>query len=255
MKRFVLFLSFMAVLFVPGMLLAQEATVSDIEAAIMQEDYKKANDLSKLVLQAKTGQNKDAQVEYYLGLSYLRLGEYRAAYDTFKNAAEDASAVELYEKSIIGVVDSLYMQGYYEKALKEATSLMGKHPRSEIMGLIYLKIARSNLKLARWGKARDFLQKIISEYPETFESRIARQLLEEKQYYTVQVGAFIEQARAEKLVKELIAREQYAYIIETKAPDGRKFFRVRVGQMTALKDAKSLETQLSGLGYPTLIYP
>ncbi|MBF0331689.1 MAG: SPOR domain-containing protein [Candidatus Omnitrophica bacterium] len=255
MKRFILFVTLMVALAMPGKLFALEISTSDIESAIMQEDYKKANDLAKVILQSKTGNATDALVEYYLGLSSLRLGEYRAAYDTFRKAADDAKAADLYEKSIVGVVDSLYMQGYYDKALKEATSLMSKHPHSEMMSLIYLKVARSNLKLTRWGKARDFLQKIISEYPDSFESRIARQLLEEKQYFTVQVGAFIEQARAEKLVKELIARQQYAYIIETKSPDGRKFFRVRVGQMTALKDAKSLETQLSGLGYPTLIYP
>ncbi len=255
MKRFIFCIALASALAAPGMLLAQDVGVSDIESAIMQEDYKKANELAKIVLQSKTGKNTEPQVEYYLGLSYLRLGEYRAAYDTFKKAAEAATAAELYERSMIGVVDALYMQGYYDKALKEATSLMNKHPHSEMMGLIYLKVARSNLKLSRWARARDFLQKIVNEYPDSFEGRIARQLLEEKQYFTVQVGAFLDQARAERLVKELIGRQQYAYIIETKSPDGRKFYRVRVGQMTALKDAKSLEGQLSGLGYPTLIYP
>ena len=103
--------------------------------------------------------------------------------------------------------------------------------------------------------AKEYLQKIIKEYPDSFESRVARQLLDEKQYFTVQVGAFTEQARAERLVKELIQRKEYAYIVETKSPDGKNFFRVRVGQMTALKDAQALESKLSGLGYPTRIYP
>ena len=109
--------------------------------------------------------------------------------------------------------------------------------------------------LARWGKAREFLQKILTEYPESFESRVARQLLDEKQYFTVQVGAFLEKERAEKLVSDLIKRQEYAYTIETKTADGKLFYRVRVGHMTALKDAQELEVKLSGFGYPTRIYP
>ena len=132
---------------------------------------------------------------------------------------------------------------------------MNRHPKSEMMGLMYLKAARSNLKLARWIKAKEFLQRILKEYPESFESGVARQLLEEKQYFTVQVGAFTEQPRAERLVKELIQRKEYAYIVETRSPDGKIFFRVRVGQMTALKDAQALESKLSSFGYPTRSYP
>ncbi|MFH0754991.1 MAG: SPOR domain-containing protein [Candidatus Omnitrophota bacterium] len=255
MKRFIYPVVCVLMLVMPGVLRAQQVGVSDIESAIMQEDYKKAHELSKVLLQEKAGKNRDIQIEYYLGLSLLRLGEYRAAYDVFRKASEITAPVELYEKCVIGVVDTLYMQGYYDKALKEATSLMKKHPHSEMMGLIYLKVARSNLKLTHWSRARDYLQKIIAEFPDSFENRIAQQLLEEKQYFTVQVGSFLEQSRAEKLVKELIARKQYAYIIETKSLEGRKYYRVRVGQMSALKDAKLLESQLSGLGYPTLIYP
>ena len=255
MKRFFVFLFIIFVVIFPVAGFAQDNRMSDLEAMIIQEDYKKANDTAKDLLKTALPANDAVQVEYYLGLSYLRLGDYAQAYDLFKKVLGQRPATELYEKADIGVIDALYMQGYYENALKEATSLMGRHPKSEMMGLIYLKAARSSLKLARWTKAKEYLQKIIKEYPDSFESRVARQLLDEKQYFTVQVGAFTEQARAERLVKELIQRKEYAYIVETKSPDGKNFFRVRVGQMTALKDAQALESKLSGLGYPTRIYP
>jgi cell division septation protein DedD len=121
--------------------------------------------------------------------------------------------------------------------------------------LITLKVARANLKLARWKKARELLQKIIADYPESFESNIARQLLEEKQYFTVQVGAYADKARAEKMVQELLDKKEYAYVVETRSNDGKTLFRVRVGQLSTLKDARALENKLSGQGYPTLIYP
>ncbi len=255
MNRIALFLLIAAIILCPAAVYAQNNGISDLEATIIQEDYKKANDMAKNLLKTKLAGNDFAQVEYYLALSDLRLGDYAQAYDVFKKVVNARPNQELYEKAYIGVMDSLYMQGYYENALKEAVSLMNHHPKSEMMGLIYLKAARSNLKLARWTKAKEFLQKILKEYPESFESGVARQLLEEKQYFTVQVGAFTEQPRAERLVKELIQRKEYAYIVETKSPDGKLFFRVRVGQMTALKDAQALESKLSSFGYPTRIYP
>ena len=255
MKRFFVFSFIVSVLVLPAAAFAQNNGVSDLEAMIIQEDYKKANDTAKDLLKTKLPGNEAVQVEYYLGLSYLRLGDYAQAYDVFKKVVGERPATELYEKADIGVIDALYMQGYYENALKEASSLMSRHPKSEMMSLIYLKAARSSLKLARWTKAQEFLQKILKEYPDSFESGVARQLLDEKQYFTVQVGAFTEQPRAERLVKELIQRKEYAYIVENKSPDGKKFFRVRVGQMTALKDAQALESKLSGFGYPTRIYP
>ena len=255
MKRFII-LSFIFSLFIsPVAVFAQNSGISDLEAMIIQEDYKKASDKAKDLLKTRLNSNDAAQVEYYLGLSDLRLGEYAQAYDVFKKVVGDRPATELYEKAYVGVIDSLYMQGYYENALKEVVALMNRHPKSEMMGLMYLKAARSNLKLARWIKAKEFLQRILKEYPESFESGVARQLLEEKQYFTVQVGAFTEQPRAERLVKELIQRKEYAYIVETRSPDGKIFFRVRVGQMTALKDAQALESKLSSFGYPTRIYP
>jgi outer membrane protein assembly factor BamD (BamD/ComL family) len=255
MKRLFIFLFIIAAFVAPARVFAQNEALSDLEAMIIQEDYKKANNAAKSLLKTRLSVSDTAQVEYYLGLSHLRLGEYAQAYDMFKKVTADRPSTELYEKAYIGSIDALYMQGYYENALKEAVSLINRHPRSEMMSLIYLKAARSSLKLARWTKAKEYLQKILKEYPDSFESGVARQLLEEKQYFTVQVGAFTEQGRAEHLVKELIQRKEYAYIVENKAPDGKKFFRVRVGQMTALKDAQALESKLSGLGYPTRIYP
>lgn len=255
MKRAFLFALTVTIVVFPLAGYAQNKGIADLEATIIQEDYKKANVMAKSLLKDKLSAADALQVEYYLGLSDLRLGDYAQAYDVFRKVVNGRPAVELYEKAYIGVIDALYMQGYYENALKEALWLMKRHPKSEMMSLIYLKVARSNLKLARWIKAKEFLQKILKEYPDSFESATARQLLEEPQYFTVQVGAFTEQPRAERLVKELIQRKEYAYIVETKSPDGKRFFRVRVGQLTALNDAQALESKLSGFGYPTRIYP
>ena len=255
MKRSLVLVVLAGLLMFPAAAFSQDNRISDLEALIMQEDYKKAGNMARGHLKTKLTTADALQVQYYAGLSALRLGDYGDAYDVFREIVGERPGVDLHEKASIGMIDALYMQGYYENALKEAMSLMSRHPRSEMMSLIYLKAARSNLKLARWTRAKELLQRILKEYPQSFESVVARQLLDEKQYFTVQVGAFTEQSRAEHLVKELIQRKEYAYIVENKAPDGKVFYRVRVGEMTALKDAQALESKLSGFGYPTRIYP
>ena len=80
-------------------------------------------------------------------------------------------------------------------------------------------------------------------------------LWKRKQYFAVQVGAFVEQKRAESLVTQLQQQGEYAYIVETKNRENTKFFRVRVGQNTLLADTQELKLKLASQGYPTRIYP
>ena len=84
---------------------------------------------------------------------------------------------------------------------------------------------------------------------------MAKQLLEEKQYFAVQVGSFLDKSRAMALIDYLKNNEQYSYVVETSSPEGQKYYRVRVGQMSSLKDAEELKKRLDKLGYSTLIYP
>ncbi|MBF0619559.1 MAG: SPOR domain-containing protein [Candidatus Omnitrophica bacterium] len=247
---------FIAVVLILGLVSSvHAASLGDLQAAVLQEDYDKVASLAKELAAQKLPKADMQQVVYYMGLSQLRLGDYAKGQETFKKLIIEKPEGDLLDKASVGLIDALSMQGYYEQALREANTLLSKRPDSEMRSLFYLKAARANLKLARWSKAKDLLTKILVEYPESFEAGIAKQLLEEKQYYTVQVGAFIEKARAERLVQELIVRKEYAYLVETKMADGRTFYRVRVGQLSSLKDAQELEGKLSGLGYPTLIYP
>ncbi len=99
------------------------------------------------------------------------------------------------------------------------------------------------------------LKKITKRFPESLEAHVAKQFLNEKQYFAVQVGAFIERNRAEKLITELQEKGEYAYIVETIDQQKRKFYRVRVGQIALMDEAQKLKLKLSEAGYPSEIYP
>lgn len=247
------YLIFFLVVGMPAAVRAQ--TVSDIETAVMDKDYEEARLLSAKLLHGPMEPAERIQVQYYLGLSYLRLGQNVQARKAFQMVMRETPNTDLYDKAALGVVESLAMAGFHKDALAEANSLLRRHPDSPSKSLIYLRIARANLKLMQWQKAREYLQKVIDEFPQSFEAPLAKALMDEKEFFAVQVGSFLDKGKAVTLVEELKDKDQYAYIVETISPHGKVFYRVRVGQVASLQDAQALETQLSHLGYPTLIYP
>ncbi|GEM_PF-334788 len=234
---------------------ASNVQLRDVETAIIQEDYATAGNLAGQFIDSKPTKRDLDEALYYLGLSQLRLANYEDAKKTFNLLLSGFPKASLRDKAYLGYFDSLYMDGKYPGALTVIEELLAKNPKSEFLSLVYLKAARANLKLTQWQPAKNYLKKIISEFPSSLEAHTAKQLLEEKQYFAVQVGAFLDQSRAEKLAEDLKSRGEYAYIVETIDREGKKFYRVRVGQLSLLDDAQKLESKLTRLGYPTKIYP
>ncbi len=231
------------------------AALPDIEAAVMNKDYTKARDLASQVLNSSNDPSQRAEAHYYFGLAQLRLGQYADARNAFQIVMNAHPSRDIYDKAALGMIEGFYMAGFYTDSLATGEQLLKHSPHSSFLSLIYLKIAGADLKLMRWEKAGEYLNKVINEFPKSPEAPIARQLLEEKQYFAVQVGSFLDRNRAITLTDSLKGGGQYAYIVQTTAADGEKFYRVRVGQMSSLQDAEDLEKRLAKLGYSTMIYP
>ena len=237
-----------------GSLLAH-AALPDIEAAVMNKDYAKAKDLASRIIKNSNDPAQRIEAQYYYGLVELRLGQYADARTAFQRVMDTPPSQDIYDKAALSLTEGFYMEGLYTDALDTANRLLKQSPYSSFLSLIYFKIAGADLKLMRWEDANKYLNKIINEFPQSPEAPVAKQLLEEKQYFAVQVGAFLDRAKALALIDSLKGSGQYAYVVETTAPDGQKYYRVRVGQTSSLKDAEDLKKRLDKLGYPTLIYP
>lgn len=231
------------------------ASLPEIEEAIMNKDYVQAKELAASLLKNTAVKAQRIEAEYYLGLAQLRLGQYTQARQAFGIVMEASKDDEIYDKAGVALLEGLMLAGYYKDALKEGERLLKKRPNSPFLSAVYLKLARANLKTMQWSKANEYLVKIVDEFPDSPEVPIAKQLMVEKEYFTVQVGSFEDKGRALSLTNALKSAGQYAYMVETKASDDKTFYRVRVGQTTSLADARDLEKQLKTLGYPTLIYP
>lgn len=233
---------------------AQALLVSNIEEAILEQDFHKVSILAKEMLTDELASADQERVEYFLGLAHLRSNEPKEAMALFKKLAKRAEDTALRERAYLGLFEIYYNDGQHKRALQVVNKLLKKSKNSELRSLFYLKAARVHLKLSEWAKARKYLEKIIDDYPESLELNIAQQLLEEDQYFTVQVGAFLEKDRAIKVMEDLLRKDQYAYIVQTR-DENKTFYRVRVGQITQLKQAQTLKSRLSRLGYPTRIFP
>ena len=229
--------------------------LNDIETAIMEKDFKAGRDLAEDFIKANPSASEINKAKYYLGVSELGLSQYSEARALFKQVLQANPSENLRDKAWLGVIDSLGMEEKFVESLAEAENFLKERPHSEFLSVIYLKLGRSNLKLSRWDKAQEYLQKLIHDLPNSFEAYIARQLLEEKRYFAIQVGSFHDQSRASGLVDELKKKGEYSYLVETKGQDGQSLFRVRVGQFTSLDDARQMRRHLSHEGYPTHIYP
>ncbi len=230
--------------------------IDDIRFLVLKEDFVKARETSIEFLSRK--ENRDYYFEeptYYVALSNLYLGDYDDALKGFKIVSRNSKSLDLRDQASIGEINAYYLKGHYNEALKKAKNLLRQRPDSNFLSTIYLKIARSNLKLAHWDSARKTLHRIVGEFPDSLEAFTAKQLLDEKKYFTVQIGAFLDQKRAEKLVRELRLKGQYGYIVETKNQNDQKFYRVRIGELISLDKAKRLKSELANIGYPTMIYP
>ena len=243
------------VLLVGPVVAKAEVNINDIEAAVIVEDYPKAKSLSEKLIADYPQAAQVNEAKYYLGLSELRLNNFDQARAIFESLVKELPPGALSDKAYLGLIDVANLSEHYEQALEQAKIFLAARPQTPSLSLVYLKMARSNLKLAKWNDAHKFLNKILNEFPQSPEYHTAVQLLEEKRYYAVQVGAFLNRERADRLSRELQDKGEYAYIVETIDAQGNQFYRVRVGKFSQLSQAKDLKQKMSGQGYPTFIYP
>ena len=231
------------------------ADLGDIETSLLNRDYIAAQKLAEDVLAAHPKDPVGQKAQYYIGLSQLRQAQYQGALESFNKIKNEKLGSQLRERVYLGLFDAYYLLEEYPQADATLQELLKEGDKPEAVSLVYFKLAKVNMKLARWGQATDCLEKIVRSFPNSLEVPAAKQLLDEKHYFAVQVGAFVERRLAEALVDELKQKEEYVYIIESVDSQNRKFYRVRVGQLAMLKDAQALKNRLAKFGYPAQIYP
>lgn len=229
--------------------------LSAIHEAVLLQDFKQVEVLSQQALSQNLCEKENHEVTYFLALSQLHQGNPMAARDLFQQLKDQIQEGDLYDRAFMGIINAYYLKGQYRESLRHCHHFARMRSDSDYMSALYLRIARINLKLSHWDPARRYLQTILKKYPDSLEAVNARQLLQEKNFFTVQVGAFLDQQYAHALATNLRNQGHYSYIVKTLDHQGRTFYRVRVGQTSSLNAARQLKERLLQAGFPAIVYP
>ena len=232
------------------------ANFMNVERAFLEQDYNQVKVFVDAKLKDKNSVYDTYNLQRYAVLSYMYLGDYNGALKILKGIIQSKGlTVDQRDRAYACLIDVFYLLQNYDKAEQASEEIRHLSPTSDYTSVFYLKRARIKFKQAKWAEARRLLGKIIDEYPYSPDVYFARQLLKEKQFFSVQVGAFKSYARARSVVSDLKAKGEEAYIVNVEDYKKTKFYRVRVGKVSELSRARQLKDHLVQQGYPTQIYP
>ena len=260
LKSGILLLVFGCVVF----LMPSEARAMNLEKLktdFLQGNYNQAIEEGERLLANTKADTPGLDLLYYfLGLSYLRVENYLRASDIFEIILDEFPDTRLKDEVRLSLGDSYFLRGdiaraesYYRQALKN-------NPNTKYKALIYSRLSQAGLKEGNTLTAKEYLDKIKSEFPQGLESFFKEEtcsLPDAKTgiYYSVQVGSFSKSVNANNLTQKLKQDGYAAYTEEAMLSDGAKTYRVKVGKFFQLKEAEQLAKELTHKGYPTRICP
>ncbi len=193
------------------------------------------------------------EVYYYMGLSNMKLGNFSEARNDFQIISKNFNASKFKQMADMAMADTYFLEENYSQANLSYEALR-ENSDFDILSQVYYKLAQANMKLGNWQKAKTYLEKLKNDFPLSFEANLAKNISLSEEFFTVQVGSFVDFDKAKKLSDELKAKGLDSYIVEG-ASQGRTFYRVRVGKFSSFQEAKELEQKLSSQDYPTKIFP
>jgi TolA-binding protein len=196
-----------------------------------------------------------AEANYLVGASYANLFDFLSAKKNFKVIVEKYKGAAYFEDAYMGLGDVEFLQENYKEALKIYNDFLSSGPSKKRLATLYFRLAEVNLKLGdKKEEAKKYLDKLQKEFPLSFEARDARRLSVNEEFYTVQVGAFVNYANAEKFISELKGKGYDVYSVLCML-SGKKLCRIRVGRSKSLAEAEALKKKLDAQGYFAKVFP
>ena len=198
---------------------AHALNIDRVKVCYLNQDYKGAiQEGNRLIAQDRYS----SELYYFLGLSYLKEGQYLRAAESFKVVINNLKESRLKEEARIGLADTYLLKGDHNNAKN-----------------IYNEILISNPKT----KFKDQIQQRLSGIEPKKEG-----------VFSVQVGSFANIDNAKNLVKKLNSGGYSAYF-EEYGQGGDRSYKVRVGKLNTRQEAEGLARRLSREGHPTKIFP
>ncbi len=249
----------------PGLVRCAYALDLDkVKVNLLSAKYTEAIKEGEKILAASRANSVDLdELYYFLGLSYLKSGNYLRASDIFEIILKEFKDSWFKNQALLGLGDALFLKGDYPGAEGKYKELLNTENNQDLLPALYYRLSQAGFKQGKTEQAGEYLNKLKNDFPQSLEVRLNRELFPQPVapaqtgsvfYYTVQVGSFSNKANAGNLVKKLQGYGYPAFAEEGVSKD-KINYRVRIGKFKSRAEAQDMEKKLSKQGYPTKIIP
>ncbi len=190
---------------------------------------------------------------YYLGLSYIKIGDYPKARTFLRRLVRRFLDSLFYEPGMVKLADTYFLEDDYSRAKELYLEIEQRYSSDDFMPTVLLRLAQIASRQGKWDEKSKYIKRIKSKYPKASEMKFVKVLEALGDFFTIQVGAFSVRKNALALVEEL--RDEYSPYIVKEKKGNYLLYKVRVGRFKDRYDAQKVSSKLLNEGYPARIYP
>jgi len=225
-----------------------------IKSDFISGDYKAAiKEGEDILAEAKHSRNLD-EVYYFLGLSYLKDGNYLRAWDIFEIIIKEYKDSRFVSEARLGTGDAHFLMGNFDKARQVYNDLLGANYANKAD--LYFRLIQCAVKLDDTASVKLYREKLAKEFPLYNDAPLTPESPQgtDSFSYSVQVGVFSREVNALNLSKQLNKKGFNSYIEKINSAD-KTVFRVKVGRLQKRAEALVLADKLSLEGYSVKVCP
>ena len=195
------------------------------------------------------------ELNYILGLSYLKESKLGPAEDCFRRILSNPNS-KFKEESSLALADTYLVAGQLQQAQEIYNKLITNDANSRQKPAVWYRLSQLESKRGDHQKGNEYLFILKRDFPLSPELRSSRGIAsmsipaEKSSEYSIQVGFFTSSVNANNF-KNILLNKNYPAYVESSSTG----CRVKVGRFKSQKEALSLEGQLSQDGFQTKICP
>ncbi|MGA2775536.1 MAG: SPOR domain-containing protein [Candidatus Omnitrophota bacterium] len=257
-RKLILFLIIVLVNFFFTFSFAQE--IDRLKACFLEGDYHCAIIEGEKALGNNIDKQHSDELYYFLGLSYLKEGNYLRASDIFAIVINEFKQSPFKDDSALGLGDTYFLQGDWDKAGNYYSDLLKNNPHIKLKAQLYFRLSKIAFKKGDTASGKAYADKLALEFPLSPEALVNNDIFLQAAkttgvFYSVQVGSFSSSANAGNLSSILNKKGYSAFVEEGPSKGNDKIYRVKVGKFSKRQEAIIINDKLIQEGYPTRITP
>jgi len=209
--------------------------LKQINTSYRQNDYRGTVQKADEFL-AAYGDTEAAGEAYYLrGLAYVSLRDHVRAWSDLERAVAAAHRSDLVPLAQVAMGNLAFEEGRLAQAAQHYQPVVADLPNDSPKDIVLFRLGVCYTRLGQWKSGRTWFSELIARFPaSSLEPRARRYIAADG--FTVQCGAYLDLARAQRQVKDVGDRGLDARWVQ----DPRmRYFLVQVGSFATYQEARA----------------